>query len=200
MSVHYKGVSSVSLENGLHASFGWSNAQKRCKSGCVYTKFVHDTGLFKRHGKQKRQLLVGYLHLLLTLAATNWVVTLIGHTTSGLYMIPQCLMVLMFWYLQFIPGEGKLLTQNLDVKISSAGHFTLKHRRCSKGMDECTLFCNMWKFVFLKSFIRASPSTHRTTYSNWRSRNICLTSLLEWLWLNIFGQYAKVGKSNNSTM
>jgi hypothetical protein len=86
------------------------------------------------------------------------------------------------------------------VKILSAGHFPLKHWRCSKGMDECTLFCNMWKFVFLKSFIRASPPTHCTTYSNWRSRNICLTNLVKWLWLNIFGQYAKAGKSNNSTM
>jgi hypothetical protein len=64
----------------------------------------------------------------------------------------------------------------------------------SKGMDECTLFCNMWKFVFLKSFIRASPPTHCTTH------HICLTNLVKWLWLNIFGQYAKVGKSNNSTM
>jgi hypothetical protein len=33
-----------------------------------------------------------------TLAATDWLITLIvaGRTTCGLYMVPQCLMVLMF--------------------------------------------------------------------------------------------------------
>jgi len=49
--------------------------------------------------------------------------------------------VLIFTSLYLV--REKLLTQNLDVKILSAGHFPLKHWRCPKGMDECTLFCNM---------------------------------------------------------
>jgi hypothetical protein len=34
-------------------------------------------------------------------------VALIGRTTCGLYMIPQCLNVFMFWSLQFMHGEEK---------------------------------------------------------------------------------------------
>jgi hypothetical protein len=47
--------------------------------------------------KQKKLLLVGYLHLRLTnLLLLHLLVALIGRTTCGLYMIPQCLNVFMF--------------------------------------------------------------------------------------------------------
>ncbi len=72
-------------KNGLHASFGCSNAQKQCKSGCGYTKYVHDTGVFKGHGTTKNTA-AGWVFTFTahTLAATDCLVALIGHTTCGL--------------------------------------------------------------------------------------------------------------------
>jgi hypothetical protein len=47
--------------------------------------------------KQKRLLLVWvFAFRAHTLAATDWLVTLIGYTTCGLYMIPECSIVLIF--------------------------------------------------------------------------------------------------------
>jgi hypothetical protein len=126
-AVYSKGISSVSLKNGLHASFRWSNAQKECKRGCGYTKFVHDTGAFRRHKNTKKTATCWVFTFNAdTLAATDWLVALIGRTICGLYMIPQCLYVLMLWYLQFMHGEGKTLNTKLGCEIFEYRPFSIE--------------------------------------------------------------------------
>jgi energy-converting hydrogenase Eha subunit G len=52
-----------------------------------------------RHGKTKKTSACWvFAFIAHTLAATDWLITLIvaGGTTSGLYMVPEWLMVLMF--------------------------------------------------------------------------------------------------------